>query len=1174
LLGPLEVRAGDAPVPLGTPQQRALLAVLALSPNQVVSRDRIIDELWGESPPASAAKLVQVYVSRLRKALGSSEVLVTRSPGYVLRVDADQIDIGQFEALLGRGRDAMAAGSPGEAADLLRQGLALWRGAPLADFASEPFAQGEARRLEEQRLAATEDRIEAELALGGTDPVGELETLIARNPFRERLRGQLMLALYRSGRQSEALAAYRDARTELVEEIGVEPGPALRGLEQAILAQDPSLDPPTTEPGVAAMPEPAPGEAREEAPVVADRFVGRERELALLLEEAEQAIAGRGGICLVAGDPGIGKSRLLDEVALRTSEHMRVLRGRCWEAGGAPAYWPWVDALRDYVGATDPESLAEELGPAREELATILPELGVEPQPEGASPKVAPGAARFRLFDALASFMTKAAAQEPILLELDDLHAADEPSLLLLQFLAGRVSSAPLLVVVAYRETELRPETPLASTVAELGRERATRSIALRGLELEDVGALIESWAGATAPDGAVSAIHRGTEGNPLFVAEVARLLDAEGRLQEAEEPLPLGPGVLEVIGRRLRTLSDPCREVLALASVLGREFEFSTLVHISERNEDELLDALEEALSARVITEVPGAPDRLRFAHVLIRDALYAELGGPRRLRLHRDVAEALEKLYAANREPHLAELAHHFSAAGEAGEPAKAVKYAREAGARATRQLAYEEAVRLYAVALRALPDEDQLIASRCELLLDLGNAQARAGAEDDSKESFFQAAKLSREAGLPEEMARAAVGYGGRFLWSRAITDERLVPLLEDALEAIGDEDSRLRVQLLSRLATALRGDEVRDRTERVAEDAVATARRLGDPAVLAYALDGVEAAVLAPYTVEKVRSDAEEIVALATEIGDLERLFDGHEHLFWATWILGDLAGRRAALAEMIRVAEELKQPPQRWMAASAEAAAALAEGRFSTAQQLIERAVRLGEGTQAWMAQWACRYQLFALRRELGELEGATGELTGPAESFPSPLVRLGFHAYLYLHDGRADEAKQMLRDLCARDLASWHMDEEWLSTIFLLAEICVELEDHDQAEQLYGLLAPYDSLNAVATAEVGFDSVSRPLGALASMLGRFDDADEHFKSARRMNTRMETPSGVARGDHQHARMLLARDKPGDRDRALELVRGARDRYRELGMETFAANAATLDRELAAGSSFS
>jgi DNA-binding SARP family transcriptional activator/tetratricopeptide (TPR) repeat protein len=1171
LLGPLEARVEGAPIPLGTPQQRALLAVLALSPNQVVSRDRIIDELWGESPPPSATKLVQLYVSRLRKALGPGDVLVTKAPGYVLEVDAEQIDVGRFETLVARGREALGAGLPGEAADLLRQGLALWRGAALADFAWESFAQEETGRLEELRLAATEDRIEAELAFGGTDPVGELEGLIARNPFRERLRGQLMLALYRSGRQSEALAAYRDARTELVEEIGVEPGPTLRELEQAILEHDPSLDAPTTERDPVGVAETASDEARTGAPLIAEPFVGRDRELAQLLEQADQAVAGRGGVCLIAGEPGIGKSRLLDEVALRTGEHMRVLRGRCWEAGGAPAYWPWVEALRDYVSAADPESLAEELGIAREELATILPELGRRSGPERASPEVNPEAARFRLFDALASFLTKAAADEPILLELDDVHAADEPSLLLLQFLAGRASSAPLLVVAAYRETELRPETQLATTVAELGRERATRSIALRGLEIEDVAALIESRAGATAPDGAVAAIHRGTEGNPLFVTEVARLLDAEGRLQEAEEPLPLAPGVLEVIGRRLQTLSDQCHEVLALASVLGREFEFSTLVHISERSEEELLDALEEALHARVITEVLGAPDRLRFAHVLIRDALYAELAGPRRLRLHRDVAEALEELYADDRDPHLAELAHHFAAAGEAGDPAKAVEYAREAGARATRQLAYEEAVRLYAVALQALPEEHQLIASRCELLLELGGAQARAGAEAASKETYFRAAELAREAGLPEAMARAAIGYGGRFLWSRAITDERLVPLLEDALESIGEEDSQVRVQLLSRLSTARRGDETRDRVERVAEDAVATARRLGDPAVLAYALDAKEAAVLSPDTVEDVRSDAEEILAIATEISDLERLFDGHEHLFWATWILGDLQGRRAALAGMIRVAEELKQRAQRWMAASAEAAAALAEGRFSDAVELIERARRLGEGTQTWMAQWARRYQLFALRRDLGQLEGAIDELSGPAESFPSPLVHQGFHAYLYLHDGRVDVAKRILRDLCAQDLARWHVDEEWLSTIFLLAEICVEVADRERAEQLYGLLLPYAPLNAVATAEVGFDSVSRPLGALASMLGRFDDAERHFQRAHEMNTRMEAPSGVARVGHQHAGMLLARGRPGDRDRALELVRGARDGYRDLGMATFAGEAEALERELTAGS---
>ena len=287
---------------LGTPQQRALLALLLLNANQVVSRDRLIDELWGPSPPPSAPKLVQVYVSRLRKALDpgrvdhGDELLVTQAPGYVLRVPWEEIDLRRFEHLSEDGRRALATGAPALAAETLRQALELWRGAPLADFTFEGFAEAEIGRLDELRLAALEDRIDADLDLGRAELAGELEALIARHPLRERLRGQLMLALYRAGRQSEALAVFRDARERLVEEVGVEPGPALRRLERAILEQDPALDPPATAPAERAAAEPVPT-----APEATEAFVGRQRELDALTEGLDEAIAGRGSVFLIAG---------------------------------------------------------------------------------------------------------------------------------------------------------------------------------------------------------------------------------------------------------------------------------------------------------------------------------------------------------------------------------------------------------------------------------------------------------------------------------------------------------------------------------------------------------------------------------------------------------------------------------------------------------------------------------------------------------------------------------------------------------------------------------------------------------------------------------------------------------------------------------------------------------
>lgn len=241
LLGPLEIEHAGRPVAVGGRAQRALLTRLLLDAGRTVSVDRLVDDLWGENAPASAQKMVQIYVSMLRKALPEG-VIVTRSPGYAVELPPEAIDLVRFENLRERGRAALAAGSPAEARDLLRQALALWRSPALAEF-QEPFAEIEARRLDEQHLATLEDRIHADLALGGDSSlIGELEALVARHPLRERARGQLMLALYRAGRQADALEGHRRFREMLSEELGIEPSPALRDLERRILQHDPALD--------------------------------------------------------------------------------------------------------------------------------------------------------------------------------------------------------------------------------------------------------------------------------------------------------------------------------------------------------------------------------------------------------------------------------------------------------------------------------------------------------------------------------------------------------------------------------------------------------------------------------------------------------------------------------------------------------------------------------------------------------------------------------------------------------------------------------------------------------------------------------------------------------------------------------------------------------------------
>jgi DNA-binding SARP family transcriptional activator len=501
LLGPLEAQDGERGVELGRPKQRVLLAVLLVHANQVVSLDRLIEELWGAEPPPQAAASLQTYVSNLRRALepgrparAPSRVLVSQPPGYRLVVGAADLDAARFAALAEEGQRLLGAGRPAAAARVLREGLGLWRGPALAEVADEAFAQAERNRLEELRVAALEDRLAADLDLGGhAAAVAELEELAGRYRFRERLAGLLMLALYRSGRQAEALQAFAAARRALADELGIDPGRWLRQLQAGILRQDPGLDwtPPPQEPGPpsgetggsAAEPGPALAASVTQLPqAAADELVGRDDHLAALDAILAGARGGRGRVALVAGEPGIGKTRLAEEAARRAAgAGMQVAWGRCHERDGAPALWPWAQVVRQLAAELAPGQLAAMLGPSAAWLGQLMPELAGPAPPAGALPVADLAAARFQLNQAVAGLLRRLAGTRPLLVVVDDLHWADVPSLSLLAFLAGELNDARLVVVGTYRDVEVVAGRPLAETLGVLAREPAVERILLAG---------------------------------------------------------------------------------------------------------------------------------------------------------------------------------------------------------------------------------------------------------------------------------------------------------------------------------------------------------------------------------------------------------------------------------------------------------------------------------------------------------------------------------------------------------------------------------------------------------------------------------------------------------------------------------------------------------------------
>jgi tetratricopeptide (TPR) repeat protein len=898
-------------------------------------------------------------------------------------------------------------------------------------------------------------------------------------------------------------------------------------------------------------------------------FVGRERELRDLEAGLEDAFSGRGRLFLISGEQGIGKSRLADELAtLARKRGASVLWGRSWEAGGAPAYWPWVQSLRSYVRDCNQDTLVSQLGDGAADVAQMLPELRQIITDLPASQSLESEGARFRMFDSLSKFLRTASEARPLIFVLDDLHAADTSSLILLRFVVGELAEARILIIGAFRDEEQNHDHPIAESLAELARENVTRSITLRGLSQSEVARFIEATMEVDPPNDLVDSVHSETEGNPLFVGEVIGFLAAEGRwgasLGSAWAEVAIPPRVRDIIGRRLDHLSEDCSRILRIASILGREFDLDALERASGLSPAELLALLDEADAARVVTEVPGVLGRLRFSHALVRDVLYDELTSLQRVQLHREVGEMLETLYGDDTEPHLAELAHHFSQAARGGDGAdKAVTYARTAGDRAVALLAYEEAVRLYRLALQALElrgttyDKDP-----CELLLKLGDAETRTGDTDAAKQSFLRVADIAKNRKMPEQRAQAALGYGGRFAWSRASNDPLLVPLLEDALLALDEGDGTLRVQLLARLSGALRDQSEREPRATLSRQAVEMARRLGDPATLAYALEARWEAIWWLENIDERLDIATELIRLSQDIRDKERTFEAHQHRFIAFIELGDMLAADAELAACARLADELRQPAQLWSVVSARAVHALFSGRLDEADELIQQAIHIG-GKAPEETAIAFRGQRFLLLLDRGGLSELERSVNSSVEEHPArPMFRC-LQARFFCELGRTVEARMSFERLATDDFAGVPLDNEWLFSMTLLPEVSAFLNDARRAATLYALLLPHAERNAVDFPEGSTGSVSRGLGILATTMSLLDEAEQHFEVALEMNARMGARPWVARTQHDYARMLFARDRPGDREKAILLLSDSSATCQALGMVSLGGNVASL-----------
>ena len=887
-------------------------------------------------------------------------------------------------------------------------------------------------------------------------------------------------------------------------------------------------------------------------------LVGRINEREQLTTAWKHAREGAPHIVLVGGEPGVGKTRLVGEVARQAhADGAVVLFGRCDEEMGVP-YQPFAEAISGFVSSVPDDSLADALGAAPSDLARLVPSLASRLRLDETL-RADPETERYRLFEAVSSFLAVTAERAPVVFFIDDLHWAARPTLLLLRHLTRHRAGEPILIVATYRDTDLGRGHPLSEALADLRREPDVVRVQLRGLTEAEVVELVTNAAGHELDPSAVrlaQEVHAETEGNPFFIGQVLRHLVETGAVQDVDgrwmvstnRTVGIPEGVREVIGKRLSQLAPSTNDVLSVAAVIGREFDRALLVAASGLDEDTVLDALEEAESSRLLVPLPGRDDRRTFAHALVRSTLYEEIPTTRRLRTHRRVADALAER-AARGVACLDQLAHHSCEAAALGDVEGALRWSRAAAEESFERLAYEEAANWYQRAVDVLdPDDPSTLSQRALLRIEKGRALRASGAFEASRATSFAAADDARLAGEPELLAEAALVIAGDRGWSEAgAVDHELVALFEECLEALPPGDSRIRAMVLARMGAELYFLEAEgERRRSLTAAAVEMVEKLDDPVAKLTVLGCALWGSWLPDNSDGRRDKALEIVQLSRQTGNLLHEFTGTMWLAICDAELGDGTSFRAAIERAHEIAEQLRQPEWMWINAVHRATVALMDCRFTEADQLAEEALRIGSplGSETVLQMYGVHQT--ALARARGGLEGLEPLLRAMVEQFPLiPAWRCGL-VYLLRDLGKLDDARVVFESLAERDFADIPNDANWTIGIALISAVCTTLEDSDRAERLYEMLWPVRECTVVAglPADV-FGSVHGFLAMLAATMGRWDDAESHLAAALEADARMQNRASALLTTFEWSRLLIRRGRPEDLESARSLLNECR-----------------------------
>jgi tetratricopeptide (TPR) repeat protein len=900
------------------------------------------------------------------------------------------------------------------------------------------------------------------------------------------------------------------------------------------------------------------------APAPRFGLYGRASEQAIIQQCWETAQQGQRQILFLAGEPGIGKTRLAIESArLAHNEGGTVLLGTCDE-DIRPPYRPFAEALRYYVVNAPDEVLVQHVREYKGDLLRIASSLAERvphvPKPQAADAETE----RYLMFESVAGLLATASAHRPILLILDDLQWASTPELLLLKHIVVSPKPMHLFIIVTYRDTDLSPTHTLASLLVDLRRESGITRIAMGGLDEESVIQFVSAAVGhplSRAQLKMARAISRNTEGSPLFVVEVLRnFAESAAPLKEIEQTeickdfqIGIPEGVRDAIARRLSRFSLETNKLLRIASVIGLEFDLALLKSVADMSEGAICDAIDEAKSAAIITET-GDTEAYAFTHLLVRATLYDALDRNRRCRLHARVGVALEQS-VVGKSHRIDELARHWLAAGRNGNPTKAVVYAREAGDQSLASLAFEQAARYYEQALSVLTDHgrDELLC--CDLLIALADAKRRSG-DSSYRQTVDEAIKIARSLGDIKRFALAALcSARPEHPFANAnVIDASLIGLYEEAIATLEDEDENiLRAKLFAHLAGEMLYMPQREKRLELSRKAVSMARECGDLVVLAQALHIYASAINDPTTLDERLALTAEQVALAEKLVSFETRWTAAYQRMGALLECGDIEGTRQMLAQLNEMASKLRQPFFIWATKHAFAMMSVMAGA-SDAEGEVVAAFEVGSAAGQPDAKMALLSQLSVIRRD----QGRHGELIGPlresADLLPHlPVWRIVL-AGLYCETDQLDEARSQMDKLCAGDFKI-PLDWTWSSSVFSLAQTCIDLSDRKLAALYYPQLKSVaGQVGVTGIGIVCYGSLALPCAQFAACLSRWREAEDYFNQALAMNERIGARPYLVRSVRSYAHMLLDRNESGDRQFANTLINRGLAEADQLGMK--------------------